>query len=140
MHVSRVDRCNHVCFRPVYDLASYDNINVLELWPIVVGLKRWASSFKDQSVYVFTDNTQVMYMLMNGSSSNSVCKRWIKEVFWICAIYNIDLLPRYINTKSNLVADTLSRIPYIKNADQLMNCLLGSDLCCLNTLFENFRK
>ena len=134
-----VTPCNHICFRPVYDLSAYNNINELEMWPIVVGLKRWAPSFKDQTVYVFTDNTQVMYMLINGGSTNEVCKRWIKEIFWICAIYNIDLLPRYINTKSNLVADTLSRIPYLKDANQLIECLLGSDLCCLNTLFENFQ-
>ena len=138
-HIPLSTECGHIVFRPVFDLTTYDNINELELWPIVVGLKRWALSLKNQSVYVFTDNTQVMYMLINGGSSNSTCKKWIKEIFWVCAIYNIDLLPRYINTKSNLVADTLSRLPYFANADQIKHNLLGSCLCCLNILFENFQ-
>ena len=137
--IALASTCNHVAFRPTYDLLSYDNINELELWPIVVGLKRWALLFKNCTVTVFTDNTQVMYMLLNGGSSNEVCKKWIKEIFWLCAIYNINLLPKYINTKANLVADTLSRLPYFDSYMKLEECLLGSNLCCLNDLFQIFR-
>ena len=132
--------CNHVAFRPVFDLQTYDNINELELWPIVVGLKRWFHVLIDTAVYVFTDKTQVMHMLLNGDSTNEVCKKWIKEIFWLCAIYNIELLPKYINTKSNLVADTLSRLPYLSSTTQLRELLHGSNLCCLNELFQNFRR
>ena len=78
-------------------------------------------------------------MLLNGGSSNSVCKKWIKEVFWLCAIYNINLVPKYINTKANLVADTLSRLPYFNDLLKVEECLLGSNLCCLKEIFEIFR-
>ena len=67
----------------------------------------------NKSVLMFTDNTQVMSMLSKGKSSNSACMAWIREIFWICVIYNIKLNPRYVNTKCNLVADTLSRMLYV---------------------------
>ena len=104
--------CNHVVSRPLCESFDSGNINVLEFWPILVGVKRWAHLLRDRKTVVYTDNTQVMYMLLNGRSSNVTCMQWIRELFWICAIYNIELEPKYIDTKSNIVADTLSRIPY----------------------------
>ena len=131
--------CNHICYRPVLDSFDPDNINELELWPIVVGVKRWCTILRDKSIMVFTDNTQVMHMLLNSGSSNSVCMKWLKELFWVCAIYNIELLPRYINTKCNLVADTLSRLPYHSDNVKLIEYLDGSNLCCLINLFDAYR-
>ena len=56
------------------------------------------------------------------------------ELFWMCSIYNIDILPRYINTRSNVIADALSRIPYSESITGEENLLNGSNLCCLNLL------
>ena len=134
-HIPLVSECSHIGFRPVWDFFDKSNINELELWPIVVGLKRWVNLLSNRAIHVFTDNTQVMFMLINGCSSNSTCRNWLKELFWLCAIYNITLLPKYISTKSNLVADTLSRLPYFKDNTKLVEFLNGSDLCCLNQLF-----
>ena len=89
---------------------------------------------------VFTDNTQVMYMLINGSSSNLTCMNGIREIFWICAIYNIELIPKYISTNSNLVADTLSRLPYITKSNDVESKLLGSRLYCLNLILMSFSR
>ena len=132
--IDLVSSCNHIASRPFVDYFDPNNINVLELWPIVVGLKRWCKLFRNTSLSVVTDNTQVMYMLINGGSSNSTCMNWVREIFWICAIYNIEMVPRYINTKDNVIADTLSRIPYYNDKLLLSNDLQSSDLCCLNLL------
>ena len=58
--------CNHVVLRPVTEFFDPLNINILELWPIMVGLKRWSKILTEKAIWVFTDNTQVMYMLLNG--------------------------------------------------------------------------
>ena len=76
---------------------------------------------------MFTDNTQVMYMLTNGKSVNTICMGWLRELFWICVIYNIELIPRHINTKCNLVADTLSRLPYFKSGKEVEEILSGAN-------------
>ena len=109
--------CGHIGPPPVMESSNIDfsNINILELWPIVVGLKRWAHLLKNKSLNLFTDNTQVMFMLLKGSSSNPIFLSWIKEIYWICVINNIELKPKYINTRNNLVADTLSRLLYFKS-------------------------
>ena len=71
--INVVSHCSHVVCKPLAEAFDNDNINVLELWPILMGLKRWLHLFRGYSVLVFTDNTQVMYMLLNGSSSNLTC-------------------------------------------------------------------
>ena len=132
-------KCNHVVSKPLTGNVDFRNINVLEFWPILVGVKRWASYLRDTEVTVFTDNTQVLYMLLNGKSSNATCMSWIRELFWVCALFNIGIKPKYIITDSNLVADTLSRIPYLNVSSKLEMLLSGSNLCCLTRLFANYR-
>ena len=139
--ISLESECMHVICRPPVELQlTVPNINVYELWPIVMGLKRWAPILRNQSLLVYTDNTQVMYMLLNGKSSNRICMAWLREIFWICIIHNIEILPRYINTANNLVADTLSRIPYFKSKEEILCKIGGANLCCLDLLFVGYRS
>ena len=138
-HIPLTTKCCLVGYHPIWDKFDPSNINELELWPIVVGLKRWAVLLRDQSLNVFTDNTQVMFMLINANSINPTCRSWLKEIYWLCAVYNITLCPKYISTKSNLVADTLSRLPYYQTNSKLKEYLTGSDLCCLYELFVAYR-
>ena len=63
------------------DVYGKSNINALELWPIVEGLMCWHPEFKGKSVTVFTDNTQVMYMLRKGTSTNATCMEWLRVNF-----------------------------------------------------------
>ena len=99
--------CGHITSPPGMDTYDRSNINELELWPILEGLRCWYPEFKGKSITIFTDNTQVMYMLRKGTSTNSTCMEWLREIFWITKIFNIRIVAKYVNTKSNLVADTL---------------------------------
>ena len=133
--------CDHIGSLPVVEreVVDFRNINVLELWPIVVGLKRWSHLLKNKTLTLFTDNTQVMYMLRKGSSTNPICMSWIKEIYWVCVFNNIELKPKYINTHNNVVADTLSRLNYISDIREVEKNLLGTDLCCIPDLLVNYR-
>ena len=104
----------------VYDPTHF---NELELWPILVGVKTWIPELINKSVQIYIDNTQVFYMIRKGISSNATCMGWLGELFLVCKIYIIRLVPPYINTKNNLVADTLSRILYIKSEPEIRKCL-----------------
>ena len=134
--ISLDTECNHIVPPPILDNYDPKNINELELWPILVGVKTWLSEIKYKSVQIYTDNTQVFHMIRKGVSSNATCMEWLRELFWVCKIYKIRLVPHYINTKNNLVADTLSRILYIKSEAEIRRCLEGSNLCCLDPLFK----
>ena len=39
-----------------------------ELWPVVVGLKRWAAKYMNSKVNIVTDNMQVLAMINTGRS------------------------------------------------------------------------
>ena len=39
--------------------CKMDNINVLELWPILVGVRQWGHLWGNRTVVFVTDNTQV---------------------------------------------------------------------------------
>ena len=130
----------HITSHPGMDTYDKSNINELELWPILEGLRCWYPEFKGKSVTIFTDNTQVMYMLRKGTSTNSTCMEWLRQIFWITKIFNIRIVAKYVNTKSNLVADTLSRLLYIKSENEARKCLEGSGLCCIESIFHFCRK
>ena len=88
------------------------NINVYELWPVIVGLQRWVHKYTNCKVDVVTDNMQVLAMINTGRSKNRLCMEWLRELFWTCFIHNIELHASYINTKDSILADHLSRLPY----------------------------
>lgn len=102
--------CNHIGAHPSIPQADKNNINTLELWPVLVGLRRWHQVFKDTRVTVYVDNTQVKYMLSNTVSSNSTCMLWLREIFWLCVDSNIQLNPVYITSSDNYLGDALSRV------------------------------
>lgn len=59
--------CKHLCdIQPVLSEADGVNINVLELWPVVVGVKRWGHKVAGSTLMVVVDNMQVLYMLHTG--------------------------------------------------------------------------
>ena len=77
--------CSHKEDPPLFDTTP-KNINVLELWPVVLGIKRWGHMFRNCYVHVITDNMQVLAMLCTGRSSNKLCMAWLREIFWMCFI------------------------------------------------------
>ena len=84
--------CSHLCDPPSFDSAP-KNINVLELWPVVVGIKRWGPFFRNCYLHVITDNMQVLSMLCTGRSANKLCMSWLRQYFWMCFLWNIGNSP-----------------------------------------------
>ena len=121
--------CDHLQPPPVFDQPP-KNINVYELWPVVVGIKRWAQHFRNCRLHVVTDNMQVLAMLNTGRSSNKTCMTWLREVFWTCFVYNMDIHASYIRSADNVLADALSRISYDGVVTKCSSLLLDRNMCC----------
>ena len=81
------DLHDHWILPPQELVGSQQNINVLELFAIVVGLRRWGQHLRDTQIQVVTDNTQAMYMVNTGRSSNKACMSLLREIFWLCYIF-----------------------------------------------------
>lgn len=105
---------------------SANNINVLELVPIWLGIKRRAYLWENLHVLCYTDNQSVFHMINKGHSSNDECMMLLRDLFWDCAVHNIHLTARYIPGKENHLADLLSRIFFTNDISFIAEFLL----CC----------
>ena len=73
------------------DPSLRSNINYLELFPILIAVRRWGSRWLNKRVCVETDNTQAMAFINNGTCKNSIAMSWLREIFWISVRYNFHL-------------------------------------------------
>lgn len=110
----------------VEDADSAININVLELIPVWLYVKRSMHLWRDFHIICFTDNQSVFHMLNKGCSSNESCMRMLRDLFWDCAVNNIHLTARYIPGKDNHLADLLSRIFFTNN----ITFITEFSMCC----------
>lgn len=139
--ISFDSKCEHRCISPtVLNQEDLSNINVLELWPVVVGINRWCNKFAHHKLVVVTDNLQVHAMVRTGRSTNFRCMQWLRGLFWVCVTYDIELEPRYIASADNVVPDTLSRIGYTSTVNKLEPLLENHELCCKGGLLKFFRE
>ena len=128
-----VSQCVHLQTPPTFDTPG-KNINVYELWPVVLGVKRWARFFTNSRIHVITDNMQVLAMLNTGRSANRTCMTWLRELFWLCFVFNLDIYATYIRSADNLLADALSRLAYHGMASKCVTFLDDSNMCCSHLL------
>lgn len=102
------------------------NINILELIPVWLAMKRSAPKWKNSHVICYTDNSSVKFMVNKGSSSSKYCMVLLRDLFWICAKNNIHLTARHVSGVDNVLADLLSRLIFTNNF-----CTLKEfSLCC----------
>ena len=131
--VDTFDRgCGHCELPPQNDNMKVHerNINVYELYPVSVGLRRWAEMYSNTRVHAVTDNMQVMAMLNTGRSKNKLCMDWLREIFWLCFIHNIEIYSTYIKSEDNILADHLSRLNYKNVPAKCRQYLLDHSMCC----------
>ena len=86
------------------------SINYLELVAIYLAVQRFAECWRDQHVLCYTDNTQAMCAVNRGTSVSKESMCVIRQIFWLCARYNVYLSARHVAGETNLLADWLSRV------------------------------
>lgn len=132
--------CGHLVLGPEINGDDKGNINVLELFPVYWALVVWGHMFASHKVCFMVDNLQVMFMVRTGRSINPTCMQWLKRMFWLCAEFDIDLHAEYIPTNDNNVADTLSRLGYVRVRKDVASLLEDHELCCIHDLFVSCRN
>ena len=106
--------------------CSSDNINVLELIPLLLAARRFGQSWGNQKVLCFSDNTQVVSCVNKGTSINCFSMEMLREIFWSSAVNNFHITSRHISGIDNYLPDLLSRI----STHNDINCVLSFPLCC----------
>ena len=85
------------------------SIEYLELYAVVVAVVNWIDRFSNQRVIIFCDNISVVYMINRNTSSCEQCLALIRILVLKSMVHNVRVFANYVNTKSNTLADLLSR-------------------------------
>lgn len=72
-------------------------------------------------------------MIVTGRSRNIKAMSLLRELFWVCAVHDIDLRVRHIGTEVNIRADRLSRL----HSNPTKVCCFGLPIkfssCCIHS-------
>ena len=102
------------------------NINVLELFPVLLAVQAWGHNWSNQHIVCYSDNTQVVSCVNRGTSTNVHCMSMLREIFWCSAMFNFHITCRHIRGGDNVLPDLLSRVRAVND----LSLISQFGLCC----------
>ena len=90
------------------------SIAYLELYALAIGLFTWEDRITDSRVVIFCDNMSVVCMINNITSKCKNCMFLLRQITLNGLRYNRRVSAKYVSTKSNFLADSLSRLDIAK--------------------------
>ena len=105
---------------------GYMNYNIahLEILNIVVTRKVWAQYWANKRIKVHCDNMAVVEVLRNGRARDNTLALLARNIWLICAMFNIHITVLHIPGRSNVLADLLSRWQFSSVVFQLLSNLI----------------
>ena len=100
---------NMVYALPIPPQFHHLHITQLEMLNVVVALKVWASAWSDRTIDIKCDNLAVVEVLTSGKTKDTFLATCARNIWLLCAIFNINIRVHHIPGKSNNIADLLSR-------------------------------
>ena len=85
------------------------SIDYLELFAVTAAVITWIHRFKNKHIYLFCDNQEVVHMINNSSSTCKNSMVLIRKITLISLIHNVRVFAKFVPTRSNCLADALSR-------------------------------
>ena len=93
----------------VLPATTIHSINWRELYAIVVAAATFGHRWQGRRILFHCDNMCVVNVLCSGTSKNRDIMCLIRRLFHIAATFQFECRAVYINTKVNVIADSLSR-------------------------------
>ena len=85
------------------------SIEFQELYAVVTSVILWGENFKNRRICLYCNNQAVVQMINYSTSSCKNCMKLIRILTLICLDWNLRVFTQFIPTKSNYLADALSR-------------------------------
>lgn len=98
----------HVDF-PKFVADKRYSINILEILSVIICMKLWGFSFKGKRIQVYCDNSAVCSVINSGKAKCVMLQDCLRELAFLSAIYECQIRTVHLDTKSNRIADHLSR-------------------------------
>ena len=111
------------------------SINERELYAVVLAAATWSHQWGGKKVLFHCDNLAVCHILCNKTSKSPTLMELLRKLFYIAASSQFDFSATWIDTKSNDVADALSRLDFsrfwslVPDADIVMTQPVAINSC-----------
>ena len=86
------------------------HINYKETLAAIFAAFRWAPHWANQRVCFHVDNQTARAILNKGTCRNKTVMMYLRQLFWLSAIYNFKIQAIYLPGKLNVWADAVSRL------------------------------
>ena len=86
------------------------SIGYLELYAVYIGLYIWSEKIRDKRLINHFNNMSVVQMVNNTTSRCKRCMHLVRLIVLRRLCFNFRVVARYISTKANDLADSLSRL------------------------------
>ena len=94
-------------------------VHIKEFWTVIASCWQWGDSWSGQQVYIFCDNDSVIDTIVHQKPSNPDMLSLLREYLFVVCLKKFFPIPRKIDTKSNILADHISRRYDSSSAEKL---------------------
>ena len=84
----------HVAY-PLAISHCHFGISSLECFNVLIALRLWAPVWQSMTVLLYTDNAATVAAANSGSAQDPLIRSSIRELWWICAIFDVELVVRH---------------------------------------------
>ena len=85
------------------------SISDLEIYTVLLAVRTWSDFLSGTTFLVKSDNEATVVVIKSGKTRSLFMADCLKELWFLCASADIDLLISHISGKDNVTADLLSR-------------------------------
>jgi hypothetical protein len=86
------------------------HINNKEFFVGVLAARHWGHHWTNSKVIFNTDNTTARSAFDKGTAKSELAMIMLRELFWISAMYNFEIIGLHIPGHKNILPDTISRL------------------------------
>ena len=108
---------------PMFLKSSDIAVHIKEFWTLIVSCWVWGDDWADSSVYLFCDNDSVVDTLIHQKPRDPDMLTLLREFLYVACLKGFYPIFRKIDTKSNFLADHISRRYDHSSADRLFTSM-----------------
>ena len=98
------------CYGKWPDNWLYNNIAILEFYPIVLSLYLWGHEMQNRYILFFTDNETLVHVINKQSCRDKALMFFMRKLVLVCLQNNILFKAKHVKGVHNTLADSLSRL------------------------------
>jgi hypothetical protein len=106
-------------------------IHIHELHVVLIVCCLYSAALRGQHLHNYIDITVVVSAVNTGTAkgqTGALMMGYLREIFWLSAVHNFRLTSEYIPSKSNTLADALSRGDFATFSSALLEWKAGRHL------------